>query len=236
MKSEMKLLVLSDLHANNQILDKMDELFSQADAVLFAGDYAECFKPETGKEALLKLCKKHDVIFSVLGNCDNYDFLETLENEDVSVEGTLVYYKGLAIAGSGGGTIFTGKTEFERTEEEILSDFDIVKDAVADGGDDSLWKNLVLISHNPPKGQLCDKVNESLHAGSQMFTDFILENQPLAVVCGHIHEGIGVEKIGETTVVNPGSLGEGHYAWLELKVPENENDTWKVSKAELGNL
>ena len=51
----MKLLVISDLHAHNDVLDKMDSLFEQADAVLFGGDFAECFKPETGKEALEKL-------------------------------------------------------------------------------------------------------------------------------------------------------------------------------------
>ena len=62
----MKLLVISDLHAHNDVLDKMDEIFKQADAVIFGGDFAECFKPETGKEALERLCKKHENIFAVL--------------------------------------------------------------------------------------------------------------------------------------------------------------------------
>ena len=62
----MKLLVLSDLHAVNAQLEKLKTQFSQADAVLFAGDFAECFKPETGREALDKLCKNHDTIFAVL--------------------------------------------------------------------------------------------------------------------------------------------------------------------------
>jgi len=229
----MKLLVISDLHANNAVLDKMDEVFSSADAVLFAGDYAECFKPETGEGALKALCAKHETIFSVLGNCDNEVFLEDLEEQDVCVEKTLAFHEGLAIAGAGGGTYFTGKTEFERTEEEILADFEIVENSVSESSDDSLWKNLILISHNPPKCQLCDKVNETLHAGSQLFTDYIEKNQPLAVVCGHIHEGIGIEKIGGTTVINPGSLGEGNYAWMEL---EKKDGFWKVVKTELCKL
>jgi len=230
---KMKLLVISDLHANNSVLDKMDDLFSQADAVLFAGDFSECFKPETGEGALKALCSKHESIFSVLGNCDNEDFLVDLEENDICVEKTLAFHEGLAIAGAGGGTKFTGKTEFERTEEEILEDFAIVENAVSENSDLSLWKNLILISHNPPKGQLCDKVNPVLHAGSQKFTDYILKNQPLAVICGHIHEGIGVEKIGETTVINPGSLGEGNYAWLEI---EKKDDSWTVVRTELCKL
>ena len=41
----MKFLVISDLHAHNDVLDKMDAQFKEADGVLFAGDFAECFKP-----------------------------------------------------------------------------------------------------------------------------------------------------------------------------------------------
>ena len=229
----MKLLVISDLHANNAVLDKMDSIFSQADAVLFAGDFAECFKPETGKAALEKLCSKHDSIFAVLGNCDNEDFLEDIENADISIEKTLVFHEGLALAGAGGGTYFTGKTEFERSEEEILSDFGIIESSIKETADSSLWAKTILICHNPPKSELCDKVNESLHAGSQLFTDYIQKNQPLAVICGHIHEGVGIEKIGNTTVINPGPLLEGHYAWLELT---KEGENWKVSKSELCTL
>ena len=230
----MKLLVISDLHAHNDVLDKMDDIFAKADAVLFGGDFAECFKPETGDEALEKLCSKHETIFAVLGNCDNEVFMGDLEERDICVEKALVFHEGLAFAGSGGGTKFTGKTEFERTEEECLSDFDIVKNSVDQNGDKSLWKNLILISHNPPICGKLDSFDGVHHAGSQKFTDFIKENKPLAVVCGHIHEGVGIEKIGDTVVINPGSLGEAKtYAWLEV---EKEGEGWKVVKAEMASL
>ena len=230
----MKLLVISDLHAHNDVLDKMDSLFEEAYAVIFGGDFAECFKPETGKGALEKLCSKHESIFAVLGNCDNEDFLEELEAQDISVEKSLVFHDGLAFAGSGGGTYFTGKTEFERTEDECLSDFDIVKNSVEQTGDASLWQSLILISHNPPVGEKLDSFDGEHHVGSQKFTDFIKENKPLAVVCGHIHEGTGIEKFGDTVVINPGSLGEAEtYAWLEV---EKDGDGWKVVKAEMGKL
>lgn len=230
----MKLLVISDLHAHNDVLDKMDSLFEQADAVIFGGDFAECFKPETGKDALEKLCSKHENIFAVLGNCDNEDFLEELEAQDVSVEKSLAFHDGLAFAGSGGGTYFTGKTEFERTEDECLSDFDIVKNSVEQTGDASLWQSLILISHNPPVGEKIDSFDGEHHAGSQKFTDFIKEKKPLAVVCGHIHEGAGIEKFGDTVVINPGSLGEAEsYVWLEV---EKDGGNWKVVKTEMCKL
>ena len=226
----MKFLVLSDLHANNSILDKMNEQFSKADGVIFAGDFAECFKPETGKAALEALCTKHDSIFAVLGNCDEPEFIEELEEQDICVERSLVFHEGLAFAGSGGGTYFTGKTANEREENDILSDFNIVENSVKDTGDASLWKSLILVSHNPPKDTKCDAVNAELHAGSQLFTDFIKENQPLAVICGHIHEGRAIDKIGETVVINPGALLESNYAWLEVEKKDGE---WKVTDSQL---
>ena len=227
----MKFLVISDLHAKNDVLDKMDAQFKEADAVLFAGDFAECFKPETGADALYNLCLKHDTIFSVLGNCDSPDFVEILEEKDVSVQRSLVFHDGLAFAGSGGATIFTGKTEFERSEDDILSDFDIVKNSIEQSGDSSLWQSLILISHNPPLAQKIDSFDGVNHAGSAKFAEFIKENKPLAVVCGHIHEGRGIESIGETVVINPGSLGEnGFYAWLEV---EKSVENWKVVNSEL---
>ena len=226
----MKILVLSDLHANNENLGKLDKEFAQADAVIFAGDFAECFKPETGKEALNTLCTKHDTIFAVLGNCDEPEFIEELEDQDICVEKTLVFHEGLAFAGSGGGTYFTGKTANEREENDILSDFNIVENSVKDTGDASLWKSLILVSHNPPKDTKCDAVNAELHAGSQLFTDFIKQNQPLAVICGHIHEGRAIDKIGETVVINPGALLESNYAWLEVEKKDGE---WKVTDTQL---
>ena len=71
-------------------------------------------------------------------------------------------------------------------------------------------------------------------SGSQKFTDFIKEHQPVAVVCGHIHEGTGIDKIGDTVVINPGSLGEkGTYVWLEV---EKNDKGWVVTNTQLNTL
>ncbi len=229
MGGAMKFLVISDLHAAEGAVEKLESQFAEADGVLFAGDFAECFKPDTGLAALERLCRAHGTIFAVLGNCDSPDFIGELEEHDISVEKSLVFHEGLAFAGSGGGSFFTGKTEFERTEEELLSDFDIVRNSVAESGDASLYRSLILISHNPPKDTKCDAVNAELHAGSGKFAEFIRETQPLAVVTGHIHEGRGIDRIGDTVIVNPGALAEGHYAWLD--VSRDSGGGWKAAAA-----
>lgn len=229
----MKFLVISDLHGNIDVLEKLDFEFNNVDGVLFAGDFAECFNIPTGKPALEALCKKHEVIFSVLGNCDEPSFVEELDDKDINVEKTLVYHHGIAIVGAGGGTKFTGKTPNEREESEIISDFNILNTSESDIQGSNEWDNLIIISHNPPKDTKCDAVNEDLHAGSELFRNLIEEKQPLAVVCGHIHEGRGVDSIGKTTVINPGPLCEGFYAILNICV---ENDNYKIESVELKQI
>lgn len=226
----MKFLILSDIHGNFADLDKLDSQFKNADAVLFAGDFCECFKTETSKPVLDALVKKHDEIYAVLGNCDDPEFIEELENAGINAERCLNYTGGIAIAGSGGGSKFTGKTPNEREEDDLISDFDILNQDEFQGD----YSNLILISHNPPKDTKCDAVNGSLHAGSQKFRQLIEEKKPLAVITGHIHEGTGIDHIGDTLVMNSGSFGEkGTYGILELSKKEGK---WNISKAEIKNI
>ena len=226
----MKFLVISDIHGNIENLEKLESQFSTADAVLFAGDFCECFKPETSKPVLDALVKKHDEIYAVLGNCDEPEFIEELEDAGINAERVLNYTGGIAIVGSGGGSKFTGKTPNEREEDDLIADFNILNQEEFQGD----YSNVILISHNPPKAEKVDSFAPGMHAGSEKFTSLILEKKPLCVITGHIHEGCAVEKIGETTVINSGSLGErGTYCLLEV---EKQNGKWTVTKAEIKNL
>jgi len=224
----MKFLVLSDIHGDTQAIDKLDQQFKDCDGVLFAGDFAKFNETQTGAPVLEALCKKQDTIFAVTGNCDEVEFVAELEQADISVQKTLVMHEGLAICGSSGGSKFTGTTPNEREDEELVSDFNIVTETF-----DGEWNNLIAIMHNPPKDTVCDTIEGGIHVGSQGLRDFIEKVKPLAVITGHIHEGIGIDKIGETTVINPGALFEGHYAILEVC---KDGDSWKVTSAELKNL
>lgn len=231
----MKFLVLSDIHGDLDSLDKLDSCFNEADAVLFGGDFAKFEHEETGKPVLDKLLKKHENIFAVLGNCDNPDFLSEIEGADISVEGSLAFHEGIAVCGSGGGTKFTGTTPFERDEDEILSDYDVVENSSEECADENgKWPNLVLIMHNPPKDTECDKIPNGIHVGSEKLRSYIEKRSPFLVVTGHIHESAGISKIGDTTVINPGSLAEGKYGWVEAE--KNAEGNWSVKKAELLNL
>ena len=227
----MKILLISDLHGNIDNLQKLEGEIKSAAAVLFAGDFSKFQKPETGLPCAEKMRELCPNLFAVLGNCDEPELLESIEKLDISVQRSLASFEGLVIAGSGGGSKFTGETPNERDEEDLQTDFDVIKNSGLQ--EEGQWSNLIVVSHNPPKAQTVDSPAPNVHAGSQIFTDFIEQTKPLAVLCGHIHEGCGVEKIGQTVVVNPGPLCEGKYAVMEV---EKSGDAWKIASTELKSL
>lgn len=224
----MKFLVLSDIHGAIENLEKLSSEFEQADAVLFAGDFAKFGDTSTGEPTLEALCKKHDQIFAVLGNCDEPEFIENMEKRDISVQKTIAFFDSLAICGSGGGSKFTGSTPNERSDEDLASDFDVLFD-----GENEKWSNLIAIMHNPPKDTKCDMIENGMHVGSPLLRAFIERAEPLAVITGHIHESSGIDTLGRTVVINPGSLAEGKYAILELK---KGADGWQIDSSILKQL
>lgn len=227
----MRFLVLSDMHDDDVFIHQLKDEFQQADGVIFGGDFAKFNHLDTAEPALRRLVDCHQSVYAVLGNCDEPSFLTRLEEEDISVQGSMVFRDGLVFAGSGGGSKFTGTTPNERSDEELASDFQIVLDQSADG--DATWDNMIMIMHNPPKDTECDKIESGIHVGSPALRQVIEKVQPLAVVTGHIHESAAVDRVGDTVVMNPGSLAEGRYGILEVEKVQN---TWKVIKAQLEKL
>ena len=229
---KMRFLIISDGHGDLEVLDKLDSEFKKSDVVLFGGDFAKFKEPDTGLPFLQKLVKKHDCIYSVLGNCDEPEFLETIENYDISVQKSLALGMSFSFVGCGGGTKFTGTTPFERTEDEIISDLSVLSDDV-----DLNSTDLILITHNPPKDTKTDMISGGIHVGSEKVRSWIEEHKPFFVVTGHIHESFGIDYIGEIPVINPGALCEGNYVVLEVEWDgKSTEDLPKISSIELKSL
>ncbi|MBI5593877.1 MAG: metallophosphoesterase family protein [Deltaproteobacteria bacterium] len=72
-----------------------------------------------------------------------------------------------------------------------------------------IWKRLmplmtprtILVAHPPPRG--CrDRVAGKYHAGCKSLERFIRACQPALLICGHIHEDVGMACLGKTLIVN----------------------------------
>ncbi|MGC8606927.1 MAG: metallophosphoesterase family protein [Vulcanisaeta sp.] len=91
-----------------------------------------------------------------------------------------------------------------------------------------LGSRLILVSHYPPYGTNVDKAWNGANIGSKSVRKLIEEVKPLAVLCGHVHESRGVDRIGSTVIVNPGPLFNGYYAIIN--VDDNGNINAELSK------
>lgn len=258
----MKVLIISDGHGALDRLDALSPIAKTCDFVLFAGDFAQFGHPDTGKPFLDRLAKLHDQVFAVTGNCDAPDFRDEVDLMGLSVEGSLSFFEGLLLAGSGGSARHRGVTPNERDDGELAADLHLAagsgaleeeefetEDAgggvgesemateasrVAPGGEPKIRDNLVVIAHHPPKDTLLDAIPGGIHAGSPSIRAFIETEQPLLAVSGHIHEGAAVDRMGETTLVNPGPLCDGCYALAEIA--GGKNAPFAVSSVSLQKL
>jgi hypothetical protein len=52
--------------------------------------------------------------------------------------------------------------------------------------------------------------------GSYSVREFVKRVKPKLVLCGHIHEAVGVDKIGDAMVVNPGPVRQGQCALIDF--------------------
>ncbi len=75
---------------------------------------------------------------------------------------------------------------------------------------------IVFVCPQPPAQTLNDQTSAHMHVGSQAVRAFIKAIQPIVCFTGHIHEGVGIDAIGMTQIVNPGPLGSGGYAYAEI--------------------
>ena len=196
----MRLYAVADIHGR---FDRMAAIKSNLETyhpnVLIAAGDITCFT-----RTLSFISELDDLSLPVLalrGNTDlkrvefQFDLKENiffLNNRDVTLQG--VHFAGAS------GTIpvpFRSRIAFRET---------------------FIWKRLmplmthrtVLVAHPPPWGCL-DRVAGKYHAGCKSLERFIRDCQPALLICGHIHEDVGMACLGNTLIVNcaMGSTCEG---------------------------
>nr|MDO8098815.1 metallophosphoesterase family protein [Candidatus Njordarchaeota archaeon] len=220
----MKILIVSDFHGN---LNSARALISsnlaskgigEIDAVVVCGDLSEFGSLDKGTAVLEEIQRGFENVFYVTGNHDPPSLMEyecklsgRLQGKKIScLHGKAVKFHDVALVGlSGFFPPFYGKWDTEGSpitrddEAELFLDKLITK-AVNELAADP--RRIVLVTHDPPFGACDLSVLTRTNAGSQGIRRIVLKWKPAAVCCGHIHEGKGIEKLGETLVVNPGSI------------------------------
>lgn len=193
----MRILVLSDIHGTS--LENANDIASDYDLVLIAGDITHFGGYAAANDVLYSLIKNHDVR-AVFGNCDNIGVGEYLDEQGISVHNKASNVNGFIISGFSGAPISPFRTPGEFEDEKIGAGI-----VIATG------KRTIILTHVPAYGTKLD-ISHVGHIGSRSVYDFIQKYQPDLHICGHVHEARGADKIGKTLLLNPGPYFKGYYA------------------------
>lgn len=207
----MKIIAIPDLHGSTKGIENIAGELSNADVVLLAGDLTN-FGNEMEAARIVEEVRQHaDIIYAVPGNCDYAGVNKYLIGQEIGLHGKGVVIDGVGLIGVGGSLPAPGGTPTEYSESELQQ---FMERAIEDVPGEV---PLILMAHQPPLNTKTDKLPNGTHVGSKAVRSFIEEHQPLVCFSGHIHEGVGIDSIGKTKLINPGPFRNGSYAYAEIE-------------------
>jgi Icc-related predicted phosphoesterase len=205
----MKLLCITDLHSERAALERILKVEGAVDVILLGGDITNFGTPAEAEDFVRRLRRTGAEVLAVAGNCDSEAIDKRLAELGVSLFRRGVVRQGVGFYGVSAMPPWRG-TMYELSEDEIGA-------ALAAGRAQLQDPRLeVVVSHSPPRDTRLDRTTRGEHVGSSAVRQLIETAQPALVVCGHIHESPGSERIGQTTVVNCGPAFRGHYAVADV--------------------
>lgn len=203
----MRLLVISDIHGHVDMVRRLLTSEKNSDAIIIAGDITNFGGYEAAATVLGPILDKKIPVFAVAGNCDT-DTVETyLNDQKIGLDGDCVKWGNYSFIGVGGSLPCPGNTPSEHSEDFFAAELNKVFQPTANP--------LIVVSHQPAWKTHLDLV-AGHHRGSQAIRTFIENRKPILAISGHIHEAFGTDKIGPTTLVNPGPLKQGRYAIMDI--------------------
>ncbi|MGJ3239633.1 MAG: metallophosphoesterase family protein [Anaerolineae bacterium] len=205
----LSLIAFPDIHDKSALLREIRHVIADVDVVLLPGDMTHG-NVENLHTILDLISTYNEQIYAVCGNMDTVEMNMWLAREGISLHRKNVIVDELAILGCGGALPFYGKYVF--SEDELAG---FLTDSVR-GLPDAMPK--ILMSHQPPYGTMFDLPADSdEHVGSHAVRAFIEREQPLICFTGHMHHCVGIERLGNTQIINPGPIWQSNqYAYAEI--------------------
>lgn len=213
----IKAFVFSDLHASYKYLSFLREYLLEKkdiDFIVFAGDAVNMGEPVAFADKLVELIKETSFpFFWVPGNNDFGRAYHHINAVFKSLESRVVEYRGMCFTGVGGSPeSWAG----QYAGESII--------------DRKLIGGSIFVSHVPPPGALnfckhdispllLNEKKENIKSGVKNYelSAKRFADAPRLHICGHNHSRWGCAYLGQTKIINPGSLGVGQYAILDAE-------------------
>jgi Icc-related predicted phosphoesterase len=210
-RESTKLAFATDIHRDKRIFPWLRMAAQAYDIVAIGGDIDDPYpgvphfkfnyamhklRPDVTRDGIFEFASGvRKPVLVVLGNHDNRDS-RALHGRSVGA--------GQLIVGGVGGSLPSGRFPFQVEESEyesILSRLGHVD---------------VLIVHQPPHGTKCDISYAGEHVGSRAVREYVVRERPRLVLTGHVHESPAVDRLGGSTILNPGPFFTGSYGAVEV--------------------
>jgi hypothetical protein len=200
----MKIMALADIHSRLDYPRSVIEELRAVDLVIIAGDITNFGDHDEAKRVIEGISRHNANVLAVPGNCDRSGVARALNDYGMNLHATGRIVNDVTLMGVGGcnKTPFHTPTEYtEKEMERLLGEFRRRPE----------MSKYILVTHAPPHKTKLDRMFIGFHVGSKAIRGFIEHFEPDLVICGHIHEAQGVDRIGKTVVLNPGPFPR-HYA------------------------
>jgi hypothetical protein len=206
----MKIAYLVDVHDRFDAVPRALALIGAVDLLIVGGDITTGGTPDDAARAIEEWRPLAPNLLALAGNMDSPAIDARLAELGVTLDGRGTAYGDVGVFGVSAAPVSPLRTPYELDEDElarrIAAGFEAVKSC----------RVRIFCPHAPPRGTACDRLRSGEHVGSAAVRTFVESEQPDLVLCGHIHESRGTDRIGRTRVVNPGPVAGGHYAVVEV--------------------
>ena len=212
----LRILAISDVHGDMSKAKSVRRVIASRnpDVLVISGDITS-FGPASIATDVLDTLGESAKVLAVAGNTDPESVSRILDSRGINLHNKSVKLKDDKFGFVG----FSGPSAYSILGDTILSYAPVHYKME----EIRSCRKRVMVSHIPPIGTTVDKVFSGHHVGSEFLRDVIEEAVPDLVICGHIHEGKGIDKIGKTHIVNPGASCEGYAALIDLKSDEDSD-------------
>ncbi len=196
----MRILVLADIHG---AVDELRDILvreQDTDLILVAGgitDPTEADAVATAEEVVDLLADRSGFVKAVPGNMDPEDVLRMLVQQRMNLHKDIF---------SLGEYDFVGYGAHQDEDGEARAS--ILRQLL----DRTKAANRAVVCHKPPKNTAVDRTGKGEQAGDPELRALLEEGGIRLMVCGHVHEAQGTDRVGDAVVVNPGAAMDGRYA------------------------
>ncbi len=211
-------IAVGDVHENTGMLKSIPGI-GGAEGLILTGDLTNRGREAEAARVLDEALGANQHLLAQMGNMDHpvVDGLLTRRGLNIHRQARLLA-PGLVLMGVGWSTPTPFGTPAEISEAELAQWIGETHQKALGlaakspkGG-----VHLLAVIHTPPLNTSLDRTARGAHVGSAGVRAFIEAAQPEVVICGHIHEAVGEERLGRSHVLNPGLLAEGGFVRLDF--------------------